>query len=162
MNKTIACTINDKNRTLSIDVRQSLLEVLRQNLGLISVKEGCGVGECGACTVLVDDEPIDSCIYLAIWADGKKIRTVEGELKDGKLSNIQEAYVEKGAVQCGFCTPGYIMASTAFVEKHKGVSVSRDEVRAGHAGNLCRCTGYHTIIDAVEKCMDTQRCKDES
>lgn len=155
MKKTIKCTINSKDTTLSIDVRKSLMEVLREH-GLTSVKQGCGVGECGACTVLVDDAPIDSCIYLAVWADGKAIRTVEGEIKDGQMSPIQEAYVEEGAVQCGFCTPGFIMTSTAFAEKNRNRKVSREDIRAGHAGNLCRCTGYQTIINAVEKCLESE------
>ena len=155
MKRTIKCTINSKDTTLSIDVRKSLMEVLREH-GLTSVKQGCGVGECGACTVLVDDAPIDSCIYLAVWADGKAIRTVEGEIKDGQMSPIQEAYVEEGAVQCGFCTPGFIMTSTAFAEKNRNRKVSREDIRAGHAGNLCRCTGYQTIINAVEKCLESE------
>lgn len=155
MNKNITFMVNGKNRDLTIDVRRSLLEVLREDLGLISVKEGCGVGECGACTVLVEGEPIDSCIYLAVWADGKTIRTVEGELKDGELSAIQKAYVDEGAVQCGFCTPGFIMTSTAFVERHRGRDISREDIRAGHSGNLCRCTGYQQIVDAVEKCFNS-------
>jgi aerobic-type carbon monoxide dehydrogenase small subunit (CoxS/CutS family) len=139
--------------SLVVDVRQSLLEALRSN-GYTSVKEGCGVGECGACTVLVDNVPLDSCLYLAVWADGRNIRTTEGESKDGHLSAVQQAYLDQGAVQCGFCTPGLIMSSTAFVEKHKGSKVSRSEIRRGHAGNLCRCTGYEDIIRAVEQCLE--------
>jgi aerobic-type carbon monoxide dehydrogenase small subunit (CoxS/CutS family) len=155
MNRTIACTINGKEKTLTVDVRQSLLEILREQLGLTSVKQGCAVGECGACTVLVDGEPVDSCIYLAVWVDGRAVRTVEGEVKDGEMSPVQKAYVDEGAVQCGFCTPGFIMTSTAFVGKHQGSTVSHQDIRVGHAGNLCRCTGYHTIVDAVEKCLDS-------
>jgi len=149
--RKIECTINGNPRSLFIDVRKSLLEVLRQELGLMGTKEGCGVGECGACSVLVDEVLVDSCIYLAVWADGAAIRTVEGEVKDGKLSPVQQAYVDEGAVQCGFCTPGFIMASTFFVEKYQGKDVSEDEIRKGHAGNLCRCTGYQNILKAVEK-----------
>lgn len=149
--KNIKFTINGTPRSLFIDVRKSLLEVLRQELGLTGTKEGCGVGECGACSVLVDEVLVDSCIYLAVWADGTAIRTVEGEAKGGKLSSVQQAYVDEGAVQCGFCTPGFIMASTSFVEKHKGRDVSEIEIRKGHAGNLCRCTGYQNILKAVEK-----------
>ena len=147
----MSCTINGRRRTLYIDVRKSLLELLRQDLGLTGTKEGCGVGECGACSVIVDDVLVDSCIYLAIWADGKEIRTVEGEAKNGRLSPVQEAYVEEGAVQCGFCTPGFIMATTSFVEKTRGREISEDEIRRGHSGNLCRCTGYQHILKAVEK-----------
>ncbi len=153
MIRNINCTINGKPVTLAVDVRHSLLEVLREN-GYTSVKEGCGVGECGACTVLVDDLPLDSCLYLAVWMDGRRIRTTEGEIKNGKLTAVQQAYLDTGAVQCGFCTPGLIMSSTAFVEKHKGSKVSRQEIRSGHAGNLCRCTGYEDIIRAMELCLD--------
>jgi aerobic-type carbon monoxide dehydrogenase small subunit (CoxS/CutS family) len=154
VNRTITCTLNGKKKEISVDVRQSLLEVLREQLGLISVKQGCAVGECGACTVLIDNEPIDACLYLAIWADGRSIRTVEGESRSNQLSAIQQAFVDEGAVQCGICTPGFVMAATAFVEKHKGQNVSRHEIRRGLAGNLCRCTGYDTIVSAVEKCLD--------
>ena len=145
-------TVNGQSLSVDVDVRASLLDVLRGE-GLTSTKQGCGVGECGACTVLVDGTPVDSCLYLAVWAEGKDIRTVEGEMQDSTLSPVQQAYVDAGAVQCGFCTPGLIMTSTAFVEKHKGKNVSREDIKRGHAGNLCRCTGYSTIIDAVERCL---------
>ena len=155
MLKTIRCTVNGKARELSFDVRASLLEVLRAE-GLTSSKQGCGVGECGACTVLVDNIPVDSCIFLAVWADGKTIRTAEGEAKGNRLSRVQQAYVDAGAVQCGFCTPGLVMSSTAFIEKHKGQPVTREEIRRGHAGNLCRCTGYDAIIAAKYLCLSPQ------
>jgi len=141
--------INNKSYDLDVDVRKSLMDVLR-DLGYTSVKQGCGVGECGACTVLVDGTPIDSCLYLAVWAGGKEVRTVEGECKDGKLTVVQEAYVNEGAVQCGFCTPGLIMSSTAFLEKNSDDDLSDQEIRKAHAGNLCRCTGYQTIVNAVK------------
>ena len=141
MLKTIRCTVNGKARELSFDVRASLLEVLRAE-GLTSSKQGCGVGESGACTVLVDNTPVDSCIFLAVWADGKTIRTAEGEAKGNRLSRVQQAYVDA------------VMSSTAFIEKHKGQSVTREEIRRGHAGNLCRCTGYDAIIAAVESCLN--------
>jgi xanthine dehydrogenase iron-sulfur-binding subunit len=145
----ITLRINSKSYEMDVDVRKSLMDLLRE-LGYTSVKHGCGVGECGACTVLVDDIPIDSCLYLAVWANSKAIRTTEGECRDGKLSSVQEAYVEEGAVQCGFCTPGLIMNTTSFLEKNEGKELSREEIKRGHAGNLCRCTGYQTIINAVE------------
>ncbi len=154
MNRTITITLNGKKKEINIDVRQSLLEVLREKLGMISVKQGCAVGECGACTVLIDGLPIDACIYLALWADGRAIRTVEGESRNAKLSKVQQAFVNEGAVQCGICTPGFIMSATAFVEKHKNQKVSRDDIRRGLAGNLCRCTGYDTVVTAVQKCLD--------
>jgi len=149
--RQICFSINGRQQTLYIDIRKSLLEVLREDLGMNSVKQGCAVGECGACSVLVDDVLIDSCIFLAIWADKKKIRTVEGEAKDGKLSKVQQAYVDEGAVQCGFCTPGFIMATTSFVEQHQDKKVTRGQIRKAHEGNLCRCTGYQNILNAVEK-----------
>jgi xanthine dehydrogenase iron-sulfur-binding subunit len=154
VNRTITFTLNGKKRQITIDVRQSLLEVLREKLGMISVKQGCAAGECGACTVLIDDLPTDACIYLAVWADGRSIRTVEGESRNDGLSKVQQAFVNEGAVQCGICTPGFVMAATAFVEKHRNQKVSRDNIRRGLAGNLCRCTGYDAIITAVQKCLE--------
>jgi len=156
MNRNISCTVNAKPVTWQIDIRMSLADLLRQQ-GYTSVKEGCGVGECGACAVLIGDVVVDSCLYLAVWADGRDIRTTEGESKDGKLSSVQQAYLDTGSVQCGFCTPGLVMASTSFVEQHKGQKVSREQIRRGLAGNLCRCTGYDGIVRAVEQCMDTEK-----
>ncbi len=150
--KEIEFTVNGQLISLEVDIRKSLLDVLREE-GLTSIKQGCGVGECGACTALIDDVPMDTCVYLAVWADGKDIRTAEGESKGGKVSKVQQAYIDAGAVQCGYCTPGFIMTSTAFVEKYKGQKVDRDIIRKEHSGNLCRCTGYETIICAVEACL---------
>ncbi len=150
--KELNFTVNGKDTSVMIDVRSSLLEVLRNNLGLHSVKKGCEVGECGACTVLIDGEPFDSCIYLAIWAEDKNILTVEGLMgEDGSVSDIQQAFIDEAAVQCGFCTPGLIM--TAYSVLADGKRYTRDELRHKLAGNMCRCTGYHNIIDAVEKTM---------
>ena len=147
--KIITCRVNGKQETLCVDIRESLLDMLRNRLGLTSVKKGCEVGECGACTVIIDGETIDSCIYLAVWANGKNIRTLEGLEKDGQLSRIQEAFIEEGAVQCGFCTPGFLMSATVLLEK--GIPLTRDEIRKQMSGNLCRCTGYQNIVNAVEK-----------
>ena len=145
----IKLSINTKSYEINVDVRKSLMDVLR-DLGYTSVKQGCGVGECGACTVLVDGIPLDSCLYLAVWAKDKAIRTVEGECKDGQLTVVQEAYVKEGAVQCGFCTPGLIMSSTVFLENNSTGDLSSEEIRKAHAGNLCRCTGYQSIVNAVK------------
>lgn len=153
--RQISFSINKRPRTLYIDIRKSLADILREDLALTGVKIGCGVGECGACSVLVDEVLVDSCIYLAVWADKTDIRTIEGEAKKGKLSKVQKAYVDEGAVQCGFCTPGFVMATTSFVEKCKGKKVSEDEIRKAHAGNLCRCTGYQNILKAVEKSIES-------
>jgi xanthine dehydrogenase iron-sulfur-binding subunit len=151
--KQITFTVNKEKVFFDVEVGTSLQEVLREN-GFTSVKQGCGVGECGACTTLVDNVPVDACIYLAVWADGKEIRTAEGEVVAGKLSCVQQAYVDEGAVQCGFCTPGFIMTSTAFAEKYKGKGITRGLIRKEHSGNLCRCTGYESITCAVEKACD--------
>lgn len=154
---TISCTINDRPYELTIDPRSSLLDLLRDQ-GLTSVKQGCGVGECGACTVLVDDVAVNACLYLATWAHGKRIRTVEGEVRNGRLSPVQQAYVDAGAVQCGFCTPGLIMTTTAFVESCRDQGrdpkdITPEDIRRAHAGNLCRCTGYDTIVHAVRQAL---------
>ena len=145
--------VNGQDHQLEVDIRESLVEVLRERLGLISVKQGCGVGECGACNVLIDGVPADSCLTLAVWADGKCVRTAEGEVKpEGELSPVQQAYVEAGAVQCGFCSPGLVMTTTAFLEKNQGrlSEITREEIKRAHAGHLCRCTGYEMITQAVE------------
>ncbi len=156
MKRIIGLEINGKPVELTVDIRQSLLEVLREQ-GFTGAKEGCGVGECGACTVLIDGLPIDSCISLAVWAEGKKIETIEGQAKNEKLSRVQQAYAETGAVQCGYCTPGLVMKTTEFLETHKdqlakGEMPDRQVIRKEHSGNLCRCTGYQGVVDAVESC----------
>ena len=149
--KLLTCTINGKKVEKMIDVRASLTDVLRDDFRLTSVKKGCEVGECGACTVIIDGETIDSCIYLAVWAAGKNIRTLEGLEKNGELTRIQEAFIEEGAVQCGFCTPGFIMSATVLLEQ--GKELTREEIKKKMSGNLCRCTGYQNIVNAVEKVM---------
>lgn len=148
--RTVTCTINGSKKEYLIDVRSSLSDMLRGKGGLDSVKHGCDVGECGACTVLIDGQPFNSCIYLAVWAEGKTILTLEGlSDKKGTISDIQQAFIDEGAVQCGFCTPGFIMASIPIITKEE--PASRDEIRKQVAGNLCRCTGYDKIINAIEK-----------
>jgi len=150
MRKQIRLEVNGRQHELLVDVRASLLETLRGQLGLTGTKQGCGCGECGACTVIVDGEAIDSCIYLTVWADSKKVTTIEGIASPcGELSDIQQNFIDAGAVQCGFCTPGLVMAATAFLEKEK--APDRAGIRRGISGNLCRCTGYVKIINAIEK-----------
>ena len=142
--------VNGKPREVAIDERECLTDTLRNRLGLTSVKKGCEVGECGACTVLVDGKSIDSCIYLALWADGKSILTVEGITgPNGELSPVQQAFVDEAAVQCGFCTPGLIMTAVEIVGT--GKKYTREELRRMISGHLCRCTGYQNILNAVEK-----------
>lgn len=149
----LKCMVNGRPTEVGIDPRESLADTLRERLGLTSVKKGCEVGECGACTVLVDGEAIDSCIYLSVWAEGKKILTVEGlQSDDGELSPIQKAFVEEAAVQCGFCTPGIIMSAVEIVGS--GKTYTRDELRKLISGHLCRCTGYQNILNAVERAVN--------
>lgn len=146
-------TVNGKEVELAVDPRESLLETLRNRLGLTSVKKGCEVGECGACTVLVDGEAIDSCIYLTLWAEGRHIMTVEGiKGPNGELSPIQKAFIEEAAVQCGFCTPGLIMTAVEIVGT--GKRYNRDELRKLISGHLCRCTGYENILNAMERIVE--------
>lgn len=128
---------------------QTLLEVLRDNLGLIGTKEGCGEGECGACTVLMDGRPVTSCLVLAVRAAGHKILTVEGLGGHSRLDPVQEAFVEVGAIQCGYCTPGMVMSARALLDQNP--NPSEMEIKNALSGNLCRCTGYVKIIEAVRK-----------
>lgn len=151
--KIINMIVNEKEVQVGIDERESLADVLRNRLHLTSVKKGCEVGECGACTVLVNGEAIDTCIYLAIWAEGKRILTVEGITgPNGELSPVQQAFVDEAAVQCGFCTPGLIMTAVEIVGT--GKRYSREELRKLISGHLCRCTGYENILNAVERVVE--------
>lgn len=150
--KILKCTVNGKPVQVGYDPRESLLDTLRNRLGLTSVKRGCEVGECGACTVLIDGETFNSCIYLAVWADGKHIRTLEGLLSpDGEPSDIQKAFMEEAAIQCGFCTPGFLMTAVEILDS--GKLYSDEELRKLLSGHLCRCTGYENILKAVKKTM---------
>ena len=152
MLKIITMKVNGKQRELAVDVRESLADALRNRLALTSVKKGCEVGECGACTVLVDGISVDSCIYLAVWADGKSILTVEGlQGENGELNPVQQAFIDEAAVQCGFCTPGLILTAVEIVGS--GKQYTREELRKLISGHLCRCTGYENILRAVEKAM---------
>ena len=150
--KLVRCTINGKQVEKMTDVRASLTDMLRDDYRLTSVKKGCEVGECGACNVLVNGECFNSCIYLAVWADGKEILTLEGLAgPNGEISDIQQAFIDEAAVQCGFCTPGFIMSAAEILES--GREYSDDEIRKLMSGHLCRCTGYENIFGAVKKTM---------
>ena len=156
--KEIHCTINGKPVTAMVDVRASLTDMLRKDFRLTSVKKGCEVGECGACNVIINGECYNSCLYLAAWADGKEIRTLEGLLgPNGELSDIQQAFVDEAAIQCGFCTPGFIMTAVEILES--GKRYSDDELRKLLSGHLCRCTGYENILRAVRKTMEARLAK---
>ena len=154
MLKIVHMWVNGNAVELAVDPRENLLETLREKLNLTSVKKGCGVGECGACTVLIDGVAVDTCLYLTMWADGKHILTTEG-LKgpNGELNPIQQAFIDEAAVQCGFCTPGLIMTAVELVGT--GKKYTRDELRKLIAGHLCRCTGYENILNAIEKVAGT-------
>lgn len=123
------------------------MELLHDDLAILSVKEGCGEGECGACTVIMDNKPVNSCLILAVETDGTSIRTVEGEVKDGKLSPLQESFKKHHATQCGFCTPGMIMSAQSLLERNP--KPDEEEIKEAIEGNFCRCTGYRQIIDAI-------------
>jgi carbon-monoxide dehydrogenase small subunit len=139
--------VNGVTYEVTIEPRRTLLEVLRDNLGLTGAKKACDTGDCGACTVLMDGKPVASCLVLAVEAQGKDIITIEGLAKDGQPHPIQQAFVDHGAIQCGFCTPGMILSTKALLDKNP--KPTEDEVKDAIAGNLCRCTGYAKIIEAI-------------
>ena len=150
--KVVHCNINGRDVEKVVDVRASLTDMLRNDFRLTSVKKGCEVGECGACNVLIDGEAFNSCIYLAVWAEGKQIRTLESLTgPNGELSDIQQAFLDETAIQCGFCTPGFIMTAVEILEA--GKLYTDDELRKMLSGHLCRCTGYENIFRAVKKTM---------
>ena len=141
--------LNGKDVERMVDVRASLTDMLRNDYHMTSVKKGCEVGECGACNVIIDGECFNSCIYLAVWAEGKRIRTLESLMgPNGELSDIQQAFIEETAVQCGFCTPGMIMSALSLLNEKP--NPTEEEIRDGIAGNLCRCTGYAKIVEAID------------
>ena len=148
MKRQLELKINDELWDVEVEPHKTLLEVLRENLGLTGAKEGCGLGACGACTVQVDGEPALSCLTLAVEVENKNILTIEGLVKNGEPDPIQTAFVNHGAIQCGFCTPGMIMSSKAFLDRNP--APSRQALEEAISGNLCRCTGYKKIIEAVE------------
>ena len=145
---SITVTVNGAKERLDVPSNMTLLQMLREQLGLTGTKNGCEAGECGACTVLVGGEPVNSCMMLAVEADGQEVLTVEGLAPEGQLSPLQEAFVEHNAIQCGYCTPGMLMTAHALLERNP--SPSEQEIKEGLVGNLCRCTGYVRIIDAIQ------------
>jgi len=147
MKQPMTFTINGEIYDDEIDVRRTLLEVLRENFGLTGTKKGCNEGECGTCTVLLNGKPVASCLVLAVEAQGKRIETVEGLAQNGELHHLQQAFIEHGAFQCGFCTPGVLMAAKGLLNENP--KPSEEEVRKAIAGNLCRCTGYSKYVEAI-------------
>jgi carbon-monoxide dehydrogenase small subunit len=153
--KEVLLKVNGKNYQVSIEPWRTLVEVLRETLGLTGTKKSCNEGECGACTVMMDGKPVSSCLVLAMDAQGKEILTIEGLSEGEKLHPIQEAFLKHGAIQCGFCTPGMVISAKALLDENPKPTVA--EVRKAISGNLCRCTGYQHIVDSImaaSKMMD--------
>lgn len=145
---TVSLTVNGRPTVIQIDEHRTLLYLIREVLGLKGTKEGCGEGVCGACTVLLDGQAVNACLVLAVQAEGKDLRTIEGLGTEENLHPLQKAFIEVGAVQCGYCTPGMILSAKALLDKNHHPSEA--EIRRGLSGNLCRCTGYQKIIEAVQ------------
>jgi len=154
-NHRISIMINGEYEQVDISSNTTLLQMLRDKLALTGTKNGCNAGECGACTVLLDGEPVNSCMVLAVECDGMQVVTVEGLVKDGVLDPVQQTIIEHGAVQCGFCTPGILISARALIDRSP--DPSDDEIREALVGNLCRCTGYLRIVDAVKDAASRQR-----
>jgi carbon-monoxide dehydrogenase small subunit len=153
--KDIRVTVNGQSHELQVRPWATLLEVIREDLGLTGTKEGCGVGECGGCTVIMEGKTVNACMVLAAEADGKRITTIEG-LADGEtLHPVQEAFLEIGGMQCGFCTPGMILSTKALLDANR--NPTDEEIRKGLAGNFCRCTGYTKIIESVKVAAEKMR-----
>lgn len=146
---TIIFTLNNKHIEATIPANRLLVDMIREDFNLTGTKIGCGMGECGACTILMDGKPVNSCLTLAIQADGKTIETIEGLSEDGKMNPLQEMLVKEGAVQCGFCTPGIVMSATALLRENP--HPTEEKIKTAISGNLCRCTGYQKIIEAIKK-----------
>lgn len=149
MKYVLKMIVNEWEYELLIPFNKTLLDVLRDDLGLTGTKRGCDSGECGACTVLLDGMPILACLTLAWEVDGRKIQTIEGVAKGGELHPVQKAFIECGAIQCGFCTPGMVLSALTLLENNSAPTI--EEIKKGISGNLCRCTGYARIIEAIHK-----------
>jgi aerobic-type carbon monoxide dehydrogenase small subunit (CoxS/CutS family) len=154
MDQTIKFILNGGSVEVSVPPHWPLLRLLREKLGLTGTKEGCGIGECGACTVLIDGAPVHACLVLAPKVEGREVQTIEGLGTRESLHPLQQSFIEHGAVQCGFCTPGMLMSSKALLEKNP--HPTKEEVKEAISGNLCRCTGYHQIIEAIEAVSKTR------
>lgn len=148
MKQLIQLTVNNKKYELAVDPNATLLDLLRNDIGLTGSKRGCELGDCGSCTVIMDDKPVNSCLILALQANGKNITTIEGIETENGLHPVQQAFIDHGAIQCGFCSSGMIMSAKHLLDKNK--NPDDDDIRTALSGNLCRCTGYIKIFDAVK------------
>ncbi|RMF94582.1 MAG: (2Fe-2S)-binding protein [Candidatus Schekmanbacteria bacterium] len=155
MKKILQFTVNGEEVELLVDENETLLSVIREKLNLKGTKEGCGMGECGACTVLLNNIPVNSCLVLALSANGGEITTIEGLAKNGELDPIQEAFIENGAIQCGFCSPGMILMAKSLLEEYE--NPSDEDIKHYLAGNICRCTGYESIIRAIKDLIQKRK-----
>jgi len=157
MNQLITLEVNNESYPIVVEGRTRLLDALRDNCLLTGAKEGCSTGDCGACTVIMDGQPVTSCLVVAASAQGTKITTIEGVAKGNELHPVQKAFMQCGALQCGICTPGMIMTSIALLNENP--KPTREQIRFGLQGNLCRCTGYGKIVDAVEQAAEMMAAK---
>jgi aerobic carbon-monoxide dehydrogenase small subunit len=149
MKTIIQLIVNGESVEAAVEPNRTLLQFLREDLGLTGTKHGCGLGDCGACTVIMDGKPVNSCLVLAVQAKGREVLTIEGLAENGVLHPIQQAFVDKGAIQCGFCTPGMILSAKALLDENP--KADEKEIRTAISGNLCRCTGYQKIVEAVQE-----------
>jgi carbon-monoxide dehydrogenase small subunit len=153
--RRIMLLVNGRSRTIAVGTHETLLQALKERLFLTGAKEGCGVGECGACTVLLDGRAVNACLVLAVEADGRAVETIEGEARaDGSLSPLQQAFIDHGALQCGFCTPGMVLSARALLRRSP--RPTRAEIVEAVAGNLCRCTGYEPVLEAIAAAAEVE------
>ncbi|MBM4325852.1 MAG: (2Fe-2S)-binding protein [Deltaproteobacteria bacterium] len=160
MKTLIQLTVNGEPVEAAVDANRTLLQFLREDLELTGAKHGCGLGDCGACTVILDGKPVNSCLVLAVQANGRSVLTIEGLAENGKLHPIQQAFVDKGAIQCGFCTPGMILSAKALLDTN--TKPTEIEIRTAISGNLCRCTGYQKIVQAIQDAAEAMTGKEGS
>jgi carbon-monoxide dehydrogenase small subunit len=153
MMRIITMTVNGAPVEAAVEPNRTLVQFLREDLGLTGTKHGCGLGDCGACTVILDGKPVNSCLVLAVQANGREVLTIEGLAENGRLHPIQQAFVKTGAVQCGFCTPGMILSAKALLDENP--RPTEREIRTAISGNLCRCTGYQKIVEAIGEASKT-------
>ncbi len=158
MKVSVNLTVNGEPVEVAVEPNRTLVQLLREDLGLTGTKHGCGLGDCGACTVLLDGKPVNSCLVLVVQARGREVLTIEGLAQNGNLHPIQQAFVDLGAIQCGFCTPGMILSAKALLDDTP--KPTEKEIRTAISGNLCRCTGYQKIVEAVQEASKTMAGKE--